>query len=219
MSKPDPYNHLNKPLAIVLDDHKMYAETFASFIERLPYFSNVLTFYKSEAVTEYIFNLTSNPEVYFFVDYYLEEASTSLSIINDIRRMYSRINTILVSSVSNPIIINHLLNYKLEGILSKSSRVEEVKACIQKIKDGQQYISPVFLELLASFNSVQKVPFSAREIEILEYFAKGLSVIETANQMVLSKHTIISHRRRMMSKTNTKSITELLAYARKLELI
>ncbi|MFB2119291.1 hypothetical protein [Parapedobacter sp. 2B3] len=35
----------------------------------------------------------------------------------------------------------------------------------------------------------------------------------------LSKHTIVSHRRNMMTKSGSKSITELLAYARKQRLL
>jgi len=59
---------------------------------------------------------------------------------------------------------------------------------------------------------------SVREIEILHYFAQGFSVNETAEKFFLSKHTVVSHRRKMMRKTNTNTITELLSYVRKMGL-
>ena len=54
----------------------------------------------------------------------------------------------------------------------------------------------------------------------------GLSRLEitlerntTAEKFFLSKHTVVSHRRKMMKKTNTNTITELLSYVRKTGLI
>lgn len=56
-------------------------------------------------------------------------------------------------------------------------------------------------------------------MDMLYHFSQGNSIQETAEIAHLSKHTVVSHRRRMMEKTNSKSITELLAYARKLNII
>ncbi|WP_183876756.1 LuxR C-terminal-related transcriptional regulator [Pedobacter sp. AK017] len=50
-------------------------------------------------------------------------------------------------------------------------------------------------------------------MEFLQYFARGLSIVHTAEQAHLSKHKIAAHRRKMMSKVCINSITELLAYA------
>ena len=65
----------------------------------------------------------------------------------------------------------------------------------------------------------KEVWLSSREIEILRYFAQGFSVNETAEKFFLSKHTVVSHRRKMMKKTKTNTITELLSYVRKTGLI
>ena len=58
------------------------------------------------------------------------------------------------------------------------------------------------------------VIFSQRELEVLKLCAKGITIKEVASILILSKHTIVSHRRRMMNKTNTRSITELLDFVR-----
>ena len=62
-------------------------------------------------------------------------------------------------------------------------------------------------------------PFTSREKELLQFFAKGNNVEQTAKAFFLSKHTIISHRRAMMRKSKTKSIVELLAFAKETNLI
>ncbi|NMN36149.1 DNA-binding CsgD family transcriptional regulator [Pedobacter sp. SG918] len=53
-------------------------------------------------------------------------------------------------------------------------------------------------------------------MEILQYFAHGSTIAQTAEKVHLSKHIIVAHRRNMMSKIN--SITKLLSYARKSEI-
>lgn len=215
-----PYINLSaRATAIVFDDHVMYAESFSSFIEKIGFFANVHTYTNSEDLLDCTFRLNGNTRVYLFADYYLGNGKVSLPLINDIRRIYKSIHIVIISCVTNPILIHNLLSNEIDGILSKASGTNEVRLCIQQIENGKRYISPIISQMIQGYDSVDKIPFSAREIEILGHFAQGKTVNDTAAAMQLSKHTIVSHRRRMMKKTNTNSITELLAYARKLELI
>ncbi|WP_157501551.1 helix-turn-helix transcriptional regulator [Echinicola vietnamensis] len=58
-----------------------------------------------------------------------------------------------------------------------------------------------------------------RELEILQLFTQGFSIDRTAELVHLSRHTIVSHRRKMMKKTGSKTILELLAFSQKHGLI
>ncbi|MDA3616044.1 LuxR C-terminal-related transcriptional regulator [Polluticaenibacter yanchengensis] len=49
-----------------------------------------------------------------------------------------------------------------------------------------------------------------REKEVLTLIAKGLSSTEIANQLRLSNHTIIRHRKNIIKKTNAKNSAELI---------
>ncbi len=212
-------NMVNRPVAIILDDHTLYSEAFASLIEKSSFFQGVYTFAHTEPLMDFILNLKEQREVYLYIDYFLEQGQTTLPVINDLKRFYKPLKTIMVSSVTNPLIINNILTYRIDGFLSKSSGTEEIFACIREIGNKRQFISPYIRQIIERFETGSSIPFSAREIEILAYFSQGLTVNATAERMQLSRHTISSHRRRMMAKSETKSITELLAFARKLELI
>lgn len=51
-----------------------------------------------------------------------------------------------------------------------------------------------------------------REIEILKYIADGLSSIQIADKLCLSPHTINTHRKNMLRRTNSKNTADLLRY-------
>ena len=204
--------------AAILDDHQLYAEPFASFLEKTGVFKNVLCFTEESAFIRFLMNQTSKTPIYAFIDFYLKD-KTTLHLYNDLKRLYKPLYIIIVSSVTNPILINEILQYKIDGFLSKYSGTEELGIALKYIKSKNQYISPSIINLLSTYNSTNKISFSPRETEILEVLAKGYKVEDAAKILHLSKHTIVTHKRSMMTKTNSKTLTELLAYARKNELI
>ncbi|MGE8423707.1 MAG: helix-turn-helix transcriptional regulator, partial [Sphingobacterium siyangense] len=91
-------------------------------------------------------------------------------------------------------------------------------SCVYTIKQGLEYIDPYFTELIAEQNR-GLTQFTPREIELLKYFAQGVTIAETAKKTFLSPHTIVAHRRKMMAKVNCKSITQMLNFAKENELI
>ncbi len=201
-------------IAIVFDDHLLFADSFAALIERLELFRAVHTLNDDRELIQFLIK-NSKTRVYLFIDYYLKNKN-GLPLINEARRLNKNVIIIVMSSVASPVAIANILSYSPHGFVSKSCGFDSILECLNTIDSGQQYISPVIHEI----NSVSTtIPFSARELEILQYFAGGLSIAQTAEQTYLSKHTIVAHRRKMMAKANVNSITELLSYARNRELI
>ncbi|SKA44513.1 DNA-binding response regulator, NarL/FixJ family, contains REC and HTH domains [Chitinophaga eiseniae] len=204
-------------IAIVFDDHLLFADSFSALIERLEIFRSVHTLCEEQELTQFLMKHSGVP-VYLFLDYYLKNQN-ALPLINVARRLNKRITVIIVSSVASPTAITNILSYSPNGLISKSSGFDAVLECLTIIGRGEQYISPEVAEINTNSNLKSVMPFSAREMEILQYFASGLSIAQTAERTYLSKHTIVAHRRNMMAKVNVNSITALLSYARKHELI
>ncbi len=206
-----------KRIAVILDDHILFGDSFSVLLEKLNFFKSVHTFYKEKDFLQ--FTDSQNTEsLYLFIDYYLKNKN-SLSLINDIKRLYPENKIIIVSSVTNPILVKNILDYRPQGFISKSSGIATIKECIESIYIKKMYVCPEIKEILTSCQELKEIPFTKRELDILNYFAQGLSIDQTAENAFLSRHTIVSHRRKMMEKTKTHSITELLAYCRQLELI
>lgn len=201
-------------IAIVFDDHLLFADSFSALIERLELFNTVHTFNEERELTQFLVK-NSKARIFLFIDYYLKNGN-ALPLINQAKRLNKNVAIIVISSVASPIAIANILSYNPHGFVSKSSGLDTILECLDTIEHGGRYVSPIIREIdLAS----STIPFSARELEILQHFASGLSIAQTAERTFLSKHTVVSHRRKMMAKAKVNSITDLLSYARKQELI
>lgn len=207
-----------KSIAIVFDDHYLFADSFSSLLERLELFQSVHALTSERELQQFLIKNGQTP-VYVFLDFYLKEKN-ALPIINEVRRLNRQAVIIVVSSVVNPTVLTHIMNYAPQGIVSKSSGFNTIIECIDAVENGRQYLCPVIREIVSTAKEQPKeLPFTVRELEVLQYFARGLSIAQTAEHMLLNKHTIVAHRRKMMAKARVNSITELLAYARDQELI
>lgn len=204
-------------IAIVFDDHLLFADSFSALIERLELFRSVHSLSEERELIHFLIKHSHAP-IYLFLDYYLKNKN-GLLLINEARRLNKHMTIIVMSSVISPTAITNILSYNPHGFVSKSSGFNTILECLTTIDRGEQYISTAISEIVANTNLTRKILFTARELEVLQYFAHGLSIAQTAEQTHLSKHTIVAHRRKMMAKVSVNSITELLSYAREQELI
>lgn len=204
-------------MALIFDDHALFKESFSALVERLNVFRSVQAMEREEDLIAFLMKNSHQP-VYLFIDYYLGD-KVSLALINDAKRLNKQIKVIIVSSVANARLIQNILTYHPHGFLSKSSGLDILVDCIGSLQRNEQFICPFIKEILDHAVVDDLVNFTARELDILQYFARGNSIESTAAQTNLSKHTIVAHRRNMMAKAKCTSITELLAYSRKMGLI
>lgn len=209
--------NLSRATALVFDNHCLFADSFSSAIENLHIFPVTRTFYEIEELMRF-FKEHSPEQSILFADYYLQGANF-IAYINELRRVSKNLKIIIVSCVTNPILINNLLSFRIEGFLSKSAKSREIIDCIQAVQRGTSYLSPETKAILKTQRFIRSIPFSSREQEILSYFAKGMTVDATASALNLSRHTVAAHRRKMMAKAGSNNIIELLSFARSIELI
>lgn len=197
--------------AIVLDDHGLFADAFSLLLERYNLFSFVKTCSDPNEFFTFL-NSFGGKGVIIFLDYYLGE-DNGLSLFSEINRINKNAKIVFLTSALSPFLIQTLKRYNPAGILSKSCAVDTLKQCVENVTLGKSFLDPLFQHMLDTQQSLQ-VKFTAREIELLEYFAKGETIATTAEKMFLSPHTVIAHRRKMMAKAECQSITRLLAFAK-----
>ncbi|MBE8712660.1 response regulator transcription factor [Sphingobacterium hungaricum] len=201
--------------AVILDDHKLFADSFSLLLEKYDIFDLIHVFYSKEEFSRFLLAFGTD-EIYVFLDYYLEKEN-GLSLLSDIKRISKTAKTIFVTSAVSPLVIKTLEQARPNGIISKSCGLDIVVSCISSIRKNQFYVDPKLEDILSILN--QAVVFSPREVELLAYFSKGMNISKVAEKTYLSPHTIISHRRNMMSKVNCNSITQLLNYAKENQII
>jgi DNA-binding NarL/FixJ family response regulator len=94
---------------------------------------------------------------------------------------------------------------------------------ILKAYDGVIEINDTKLKVVNKLNQLMQdndkqdkaddVELSKREIDVLVAVAKGMMNKEIADQMNISIHTVISHRKNITRKTGIKSVSGLTVYA------
>ena len=149
-----------------------------------------------------------------------------LNGLEAIRQITSRLpNTrcIVLSMQSADPYIVQALKAGAAGYILKDSAPNEVTNAIQQVLSGKRYLSPqlseklidLFIlkienEVLDPYNSL-----TAREREVLQLAAEGLSNSNIAEQLSISTRTVEQHRQSMMNKMGFKNQTDLIRFALK----
>jgi len=97
----------------------------------------------------------------------------------------------------------HVENLKGSHVISHYSSETEISHIINKLKTHTH----------VSKNQEQGGSISRREKEVLTLVALGFSNKEIAEELSISVHTVISHRKKIVKKTGIKSISGLTMYA------
>jgi len=198
--------------AVIFEDHKIFADSFAMLLERTGLFSVVQSFSKEEEVMGFfVQNQIENS--FLFMDYFIPSCNT-IYVMNDIRRFCPTVKVVIVSSVTNPSLIRKILLNKIDGFISKTDGTEEVLACLRALSAKESYYSPKIKQLITeedgNFNILD---LTSRELEVLTHLSWSKSVDQISELLSISKHTVITHRRNLLAKSGCNSVTELVAYA------
>lgn len=153
----------------------------------------------------YVFRITQIDELEFLckkeqIDAVIINPSSLINRMND----YIRLKKNLTKTSWIGLIYayyDHDILAKFDEILNIGEPTEEV---IKKI-DGM-------LEK-RNCNESSQEELSERERDVLVLLVKGLSNKEIADQLHISVHTVISHRKNIMEKTSIKSLPGLTIYA------
>lgn len=138
---------------------------------------------------------------------YLKENSCDILIINP--QYFSIISPQKIKSESKTNDIK-LLGLKIGAIENSISKYFDSTISIYDTTNSIQDK----LELLTANNDEEdKSSLSERENEVLSYIARGYSNKEIADKLFLSTHTVMAHRRNIISKLQIHSSAGLTIYA------
>jgi DNA-binding NarL/FixJ family response regulator len=77
----------------------------------------------------------------------------------------------------------------------------------------------VLKEAVNRYKSKLHLNLSKREVDVIRLVAQGLNSKEIGIKLHISKHTVDTHRRKILDKTNCKNAVDLVRYASKYNLI
>lgn len=117
-----------------------------------------------------------------------------------------------------------MLEAGVKGYLFKNTDETELIEAIKTVNLDEYYLHPNLQDILETYLHNEKDRakgylhykkniLSSREIEILKYIMNGYTNQEIAEKIILSTHTIDTHRKNMLAKLNLKNTASLIKYA------
>lgn len=99
------------------------------------------------------------------------------------------------------------------GYLSKDKNSDDLLTAIREVAAGRQYLSPEISLLLAK--SEWSAHLTDRELEIVQWIARGKANKEIGEILTLSENTVKNHVKSILSKLNAKDRTHAVTEALK----
>jgi len=141
-------------------------------------------------------------------------------VLRELRALRPQIKGVLLLDSSRPQDILECFRAGAKGIFSKHERLESLCKCIRCVHEGQIWARSIELEhalealanspLVRAINHKGLDLLSARERQVVQYLAAGMTNREIAESLGLSRHTVKNYLFRIFDKLGVSSRTELL---------
>jgi DNA-binding NarL/FixJ family response regulator len=141
-----------------------------------------------------------------------------------IRKASPGTEVLILSAHGSEKLARELVDAGARGYLLKEDADENLLAAVDALRRGKEYFAPKVAEWVARDRRAQraKAPRNAltpRQRETVQLLAEGKSNKEVAATLGISIKTVEAHRANIMMKLNLHSVTELVHYAIRNEIV
>ena len=158
------------------------------------------------------------------------EGLNGLEAIRELKRMVSTISVIVMTNREDEEKLFYAIKYGAAAYVLKSMDIAELGDVICRASRGEYLINESILskpvlasKVLKSFRDLAEevdqsaeplyIPLSGREVQVLDYIAKGNSNKEIARAMSISDQTVKNHITSIMRKLAVNDRTQAVVYA------
>jgi DNA-binding NarL/FixJ family response regulator len=149
-----------------------------------------------------------------------DQPGRGTQVLREMRALRPQIKGVILLESSKPQEVLECFRAGAKGIFSKQERLENLCKCIRSVHEGQIWARSVdldqALEALANSPRVRATNhqgielLSARERQVIQHLAGGMTNREIADALLLSPHTVKNYLFRIFDKLGVSSRTELL---------
>jgi len=207
---------------IIADDHKMFLDGVLSILASQEDYHILMTANSGKNVVKYVsINPTAQIDL-IITDLSMPEVD-GITLNKLVKETNPNIKVLVVSMHMDTAMIDTLIKNDVDGYIPKNAEKDELLKAIATVLKGEKYFSESIKEAyMKSVFTKEKDTLTAlteREKEVLKLIALENTTQEIADQLFLSKHTIESYRKNLISKLNVRNLAGLTKYAIKLGLI
>lgn len=206
---------------IVADDHAAVREGIRIWLERDPQIEIVATAVDTESLADRINRFPCEVVISDIGMRGINGESNAIAFLRRFLRQAQRPRVIIITTIAQPQMLTGLLALGVEGLVDKRDCMEALSQAVTEVIHGGRFVSKHAGELLGNelvTTCGRAGVLSAREWQVFQLYASGLSLLSIAQRLKRSVKTIGTQKRSAMRKLGLKSETELVEYLRQIGL-
>lgn len=199
---------------ILADDHVLFLEGLSSLLKQQPGIELMGTAHNGK---ELLTLLATTPCDLVTLDLNMPELN-GLDALHDLRTHYPQLRVLVLSNYEQNEFKKEVQRLGAHGYLLKNTSSEVLTHAIRLIIAGQtvyfedkptaqttgQFFTDEFL---------RKYALTKREVDIIRCIADELTTREIADQLFISEHTVMTHRKNLLRKLDVKNTAGLVKFA------
>ena len=221
-SLPEPYIAV-----LVVDDHQMVIEGVKTLLKSK---LGIKVVAQANSGVEALERLRTHPEIQVVLTDLNMPHMSGVDFIRAARELKDSLRIVALSMFFDHASVADVLSAGGCGYLLKSMDPQELVQAVKQVAAGHTYFSPevgtMLLQNLELATLRQPPPASdapvaltSREREVLQLISCEYSNHHIAEKLFISERTVETHRKNILTKTNSKSIIGLIRYALRHKLI
>ncbi|KRC78618.1 Transcriptional regulatory protein RcsB [compost metagenome] len=205
-------------LRIVLaDDHPLVLMGMRDLLEKNLAFEVVAAVASPTALVE---QLASEPPHVVVTDYSMpgdERYGDGMRLIEYLTRHFPRTQVVVLTMMSNPMIISALYDAGVAAVVLKRDDLAEIVTALHTLWAGRRYHPPGFqrsdrMASRSEFIGDRINSLSPKEFEVLRHFIRGESMMQVAGTLRRSVKTVSGQKIAAMRKLNVRTDQELVVF-------
>jgi DNA-binding NarL/FixJ family response regulator len=131
----------------------------------------------------------------------------------EIMRRVPDAKVLIFTAYSERALLQRGLESGARGYILKEAPHETLLRAIEKVAAGETFVDPALMSALTQARGGNTDVLTAREREILQLLADGMSNADVAAQLFISQETVKSHVRHILTKLEADTRTQAVAIA------
>lgn len=206
---------------LIADDHELFRKGFISLLLKEPGIKIIGEANNGKDLVYKFFKL--KPDL-IITDISMPETS-GMEAVKTLYEQNKNIKVIFLSMFSGEDYIYHCIKAGGSSLINKDISKAELLKTITLVTGGEKYFGDYctsdkieefvnnYEERLIAENKPGAVRLTDKESEIILLIAEGLTSLEIAEKLFISKRTVDTHRINLMQKLSLKSFPQLMKYA------
>jgi DNA-binding NarL/FixJ family response regulator len=204
---------------LLVDDHRMFTELLA---QQLRGHRDIEVTGVAHTAAEALSTARVDPPDVAVLDYRLPDGNGA-ALAAQLHRDHPRLRMVMLTGYQDEGTLREAVEAGCCGFITKDYAVDEVVASVRTAYAGGAPISPALVaRLLPSLRKDSehiRGSLTARELQVTQLLAEGVSNPAIAERLFISSHTVRNHVQRIITKLGVHSKLEAVAVATRLGLV